>query len=396
MIKIKNEKEKNERKKNNKNIKIGYFTETWHPNVDGVVIAISNAKERLEKLGYKIIIFTAGDVKKQKKLEKGKTYIFPSVEFIPYPTYKLAIFPYPDAEDIVKREKIDIIHSHGMAPMGLAALYAAKILKKPLIGTLHTNIQEATHYLTPIEPMQKIMKSVAWGYLRTYYNQCDLVIVPSKYMRKECEKNGIRNVVTVSNGVDIKRFRPGKKKIWKDKTVIMYTGRLVKEKNLEVMIKAANLVKKKINNALFVVVGTGPMEMKYRELVKKYGVEDCFIFIGGVRNKDIHEYYQNADVFAFPSMFETQGLSALEAMACGLPVAGARYLAIPDLVKDGINGYLFEPHDVKGCANAIIKCVKEREKLRKNAIKTAKEHSIEKTIKKLDQIYKSLLKNRAV
>jgi glycosyltransferase involved in cell wall biosynthesis len=240
--------------------------------------------------------------------------------------------------------------------------------------------------------MQKIMKSVAWRYLRMYYNQCDLVIVPSGYMKKECEKNGIKNVVTVSNGIDVKRFKPGKKRIWKDKTVIMYTGRLVKEKNLEVVIKAAKLVKKEISNAYFVIIGTGPMEVKYRELIKKYGVENDFLFIAGVKNKDIHEYYQNADVFAFPSMFETQGLSALEAMACGLPVAGARYLAIPDLVKDGVNGYLFEPHDVRGCANAIIKCVKEKDKLKSGAIKTAKEHSIEKTIKTLDKIYKDLMK----
>ncbi|MEM3455466.1 MAG: glycosyltransferase [Candidatus Micrarchaeia archaeon] len=372
-------------------MRIAFFTETWYPNVDGVVVAITNIKERLEKLGNEIVVFAAGSPEVKKRRRKDDAYIFPSIEFIPYPTYKLAIFPYPDAEEIVRKEKIDVIHSHGMGPMGLAALYAASILKKPLVGTLHTNIQEATHYIAPIKPMQKIMKSVAWRYLRWYYNQCDKVIVPSEYMKKECIRNGIKNVEAISNGIDLQRFKPGKKKMWLDKTVILYTGRLVKEKNLEVLIKAAPIIRKEIKNAFFIVVGSGPMEQKYKELVKKNKVDDIFIFISGVKHKDIVELYHNADVFAFPSMFETQGLSCLEALACGLPVAGADYLAIPDLVKNDYNGYLFKPHDVKGCAEAVIKCIKNKERLSKNAVKIAKEHSIEKTLKRHIEIYNQLL-----
>jgi 1,2-diacylglycerol 3-alpha-glucosyltransferase len=375
-------------------MKIAFFTETWHPNVDGVVVALTNLKQRLEEKGHKIVIFAAGETKSEKKRKNDSAYIFPSIEFIPYPTYKLAIFPYPDAEEIARKEKIELVHSHGMGPMGLAGLYVAKQLDKPLVGTLHTNIQEATHYIAPIKPMQKIAKSVAWRYLRWYYNQCDVVIVPSEYMKKECEANGIKNVVAISNGVDIKRFRPGKKSMWLNRTVVMYAGRLVKEKNLDVVIKAANLVKKQVPNVLFVIVGTGPMEEKYKEEVKKHGVNDLFLFIHGVKNKDMPEYYRNADVFVFPSMFETQGLSGLEAMACGLPVAGADYLAIPDLVKDGYNGYLFKPHDVKGCANAILRCVKEKDKLGRNAREFAKTHAIENTIKKHEEIYLKLLREK--
>ena len=375
-------------------MKIAFFTETWHPNVDGVVVALTNLKQRLEEKGHKIVVFAAGETKSEKKRKNDSTYIFPSIEFIPYPTYKLAIFPYPDAEEIARKEKIELVHSHGMGPMGLAGLYVAKQLGKPLVGTLHTNIQEATHYIAPIKPMQKIAKSVAWRYLRWYYNQCDAVVVPSEYMKKECEANGIKNVVAISNGVDIKRFKPSRKSMWLNRTVVMYAGRLVKEKNLDVVIKAANLVKKQIPNVLFVIVGTGPMEEKYKEEVKKHGVNDLFLFIHGVKNKDMPEYYRNADVFVFPSMFETQGLSGLEAMACGLPVAGADYLAIPDLVKDGYNGYLFKPHDVKGCANAILRCIKEKDKLGRNAREFAKMHAIENTIKKHEEIYLKLLSEK--
>jgi len=281
--------------------------------------------------------------------------------------------------------------------MGVAALFVSAILDKPLIGTLHTNIQEATHYITPLKPMQRMMKRMAWRYLKWYYNQCDAVVVPSEYMRRECRAHGIRNVLAISNGIDLKRFRPGKKALWKDRTVILYVGRMVKEKNLDVVIRAAKRVEKRIPNVLFVIVGSGPAEQHYKESTKKHGVGNLFLFISGVQPKDVTQYYHNADVFVFPSMFETQGLSGLEALACGLPVAGADYLAIPDIVKTGTNGHLFKPHDAKGCADAIYYCVRNRKRLGKGAIKSVQSHSIDEGVSKLLSLYaKSLVMPRSV
>jgi len=378
-------------------MKIAFFTETWFPNVDGVVVAISSAKRELEKRGYEVFVLTAGGQNKKRRGDGGHVFNFPSIDFPPYPAYKLAVFPYPEAEGIVRKNKIDVIHSHGMGPMGVAALFVSAILDKPLIGTLHTNIQEATHYIVPLKPMQKMMRRVAWRYLRWYYNQCDAVVVPSEYMRRECRAHGIRNVLSISNGIDLKEFRPGKKVLWKDRTVVLYVGRMVKEKNLDVVIRAAKKVEKKIPNVLFVMVGSGPAEQHYKESVKTHGVGNLFLFVSGVQPKDVPQYYHNADVFVFPSMFETQGLSGLEALACGLPVAGADYLAIPDIVKTGKNGHLFKPHDAKGCADAIHYCVRNKKRLSKGAIKSVQPHSIDKSASRLLSLYsKSLVMPRSV
>jgi len=378
-------------------MRIAFFTETWFPNVDGVVVAISSAKRELERRGNDILILTAGGQSKKRRGEGGHVFNFPAVDFPPYPAYKLAVFPYPEAEEIVRNNRIDVIHSHGMGPMGVAALFVSAILDKPLIGTLHTNIQEATHYIVPIKPMQRIMKRVAWRYLKWYYNQCDAVVVPSEYMKRECKAHGIRNVLAISNGIDLKRFRPGKKVLWKDKTVVLYVGRMVKEKNLDVVIRAAKRMEKRIPNILFVIVGSGPAEQHYKDSAKKHGVSNLFLFISGVQPKDVTQYYHNADMFVFPSMFETQGLSGLEALACGLPVAGADYLAIPDIVKTGKNGHLFKPHDTKGCADAIYYCVRNKKRLSKSAIKSVQPHSIDKSISRLISLYsKALVMPRSV
>jgi len=377
-------------------MRIAFFTDTWLPNIDGVVVAITTARMELERKGHEVFVLAAGASGKRKS-EGVRVFHFPAVAFPPYPAYKLAVFPYPEAEGIVRKSNIDVIHSHGMGPMGVAALFVSAILDKPLIGTLHTNIQEATHYVAPIKPMQKVMKRVAWRYLRWYYNQCDTVVVPSEYMMKECRAHGIRNVQAVSNGIDLKRFKPGKRTKWKNRTVVLYVGRMVKEKNLDVVIRAAKRVERKVPNVLFVIVGSGPAEQYYKESVRRHKVEDLFLFTGGVQPKEVPQYYHNADMFIFPSMFETQGLSGLEAMACGLPVAGADYLAIPDIVKTGKNGHLFRPHDAKGCADAILYCLRNRRRFGKNAIESVQSHSIDRSISRLLAIYgKAMVTPRSV
>jgi len=98
-------------------------------------------------------------------------------------------------------------------------------------------------------------------------------------------------------------------------------------------------------------------------------------------------FYQNADVFVFPSMFETQGVSGIEALACGLPVAGADYLAIPDFVKNGKTGYLFRPKSVSECTDAVVKAIRNRKRIRNNAIRFAKRYELKANVTKLIRLY---------
>lgn len=392
-------------------MRIAFFTDTYLPNIDGVVVAILNTRKVLEKFGHKVLIFTTkegvlGDVWQRGKGRKGQNtgkekdpnvFRYPSIPFAPYPQYRLAIHAH-GARAVLKRKGVDIIHSHGMGPMGMAALYCARRLGLPIVGTLHTNIQEATHYIWKYKTAQKIVKklakSAAWRYLRLYYNQCDMTLVPSQYMEKLCRRHGIRNVHAMSNGIDLRRFKPGRRTRLKDRIVALYVGRLVKEKNLDVVIKAARHVEERIPNIHFMIVGGGPAMDYYKELTTKYRVGHLFTFAGFVPFEDIVSYYHNADVFVFPSVFETQGLSGLEAMATGLPVAGARALAIPDFVKDGYNGYLFSPRDVRGCAEAIVKTIKDRKRLRKGAIETARKHSLKECTNALVSIYESIVRRQ--
>lgn len=378
-------------------MKIGFFTETYIPNRDGVVASILNTRKELEKRGHEAYIFCAGSRKAKKENTDKNVFYHLSTPFKPYPDYRIALFPFFSLRK-VKKLNIQILHTHGMATMGLAAVQISKILHLPLVGSFHTLIPEATHYITKRKILKRLTHKIAWRYLRWYYKLCDMVICPTHTLKSILEEHGIKNVFVVPNGIDIKKFTPTlsgelirKALGLENQVIVLHVGRLVIEKNLDVLIKSALLIVEEIPECKFLIVGDGPARKYYEKLVKDENIESRFIFTGFVEDEKLPFYYACADIFAFPSKFETQGLVAIEAMSCGIPVAGANYLGTKDIVKDGYNGYLFNPDNAEDCAEKIIKTIENRKKMKKNARKTAEEYSIENTTEKLLKIYEDAL-----
>src|SRR5947208_16211204 len=126
------------------------------------------------------------------------------------------------------------------------------------------------------------------------------------------------------------------------------------------------------------IVGTGPYMEKYYDLVARLGLSGDVIFTGFVPDADLPKYYAAADAFAIASKFETQGLVVLEALASGRPVAGANYRAIPEFVREGVNGALFDPNDVAGCAAAVLRCLRDRDSMRDAARDRSEERRVGK------------------
>ena len=139
------------------------------------------------------------------------------------------------------------------------------------------------------------------------------------------------------------------------------------------------------------IVGTGPYMEKYYDLVRHLGLSGDVIFTGFVPDADLPKYYAAADAFAIASKFETQGLVVLEALASGRPVAGANYRAIPEFVREGVNGALFEPNDVRGCASAMLRCLREADGMHEAARETALRFSVERCTRRLERVYDRLV-----
>jgi len=364
-------------------MRIGFFTETYLPNKDGVVRSITETKKALEEKGHEVFIFAPRKI----NIDEKNTFLFRSFPFPLYADYRIS-YPLFISSKIAKL-KLDVIHTHGMAGIGLAGLRIAKKLKIPIVGTFHTHIPTAVkHYLS--RRFANVTESILWRYMAWYFNQCNGVIAPSEVIREDLERNGIRNIHVIPTGVDIKKFRI-LKNVKKERT-ILYVGRIAKEKNIDILLGSAPHVISKLKGYKFIIVGVGPHLEPFQNDVMTKNLGEYFLFKGRLGDEDLVKEYNKASCLVFPSKFETQGLVAIEAMACGTPVAGSNFLAIKEYVKNGFNGYLFDPDDSRDCADKIMKTIRNRNRLKAGALSTSRQYSINKMAKKLERLYSSLVK----
>lgn len=381
-------------------LKIAFYTDTFLPAVDGAVISILNFRKELERRGHEVYIYASGN-ERTKQMVKGdkNVVVVRGLRFRSYPQYNLALFPLVSKLKTFNL-KMDINHAHTPFMMGVHAVLLSKVDRKPIVGSFHTlftNRSVIKEYVVANRLVTNMIMRYSWRYARLFYNRCDRVAAPSSVIKNMLEKKGIRNVNVIPNGIEVKNFRGGiggaaiRKRILRGKKgkVVMYVGRLSREKKLETMIKAARILKK--DDIRFVIVGTGPAESHYRHMVERMNLEDRITFMGFVQNNKLPAYYAACDALCLPSTFETQGVVSLEAMAAGKPVIGADYLALKELIKGGKNGEKFKPNDSMDCARKIRKVIYNIDSY-KEMTATARSYSIERATDDLLNLYKGLLK----
>ncbi len=378
-------------------LKIAFYTDTFLPAHDGVVTSIMNFRKELMKRGHEVYIFASGINKtKQMIADKKDIYIIKGMKFKKYPQYNLALMPFTSASKLTEINP-DIVHAHTPFIMGTWALAMAKMNKIPIVSTFHTMFTEKSviqEYAS--KHAVSFLQKYSWKYARFYYNRCNAVMAPSQAIQELLEKKGIPNSIVVPNAVDINRFNSkvqgGKirRKMLKNRNekLVLYVGRISREKKIETMLKAA----KNLNdeNIRFTFVGTGPALNYYSKMSSRLGLSDKVSFTGFVDDKILPSYYASADLFCIPSTFETQGIVSLEAMASGKPVVGADSLALKEIIKNGKNGEKFVPNDSKDCAKKIKKVINNIDSY-KETVQTARMYTVEKTTDELLKVYNRVI-----
>jgi len=378
-------------------MKVAFFTDTWLPNVDGVVNSMLLQRRELERRGHEVYVFASGTTHDRAANTDKRVFIHRGVRVPPYPQYKLALFPIPTTLKQVHDSRVEVVHCHAIASMGVAAIASAKMWGLPLIGTFHTMIPRAARYVTGNPLGQRFLAEAAWRAIGLFYAPFDSVIAPSHVIRQELVDHGVSRVDVVSNGIDPNRFNPkvdgravrrklaaGKRK------VIIVAGRMGFEKNLDVVLKAAPSVLKS-EDAVFVFVGKGPAKTRCQELARKMRLGKNAVFTGFVPDEELPKHYAAADVFVTASTFETQCLALYEAMACGKPVVGADALAIPEAVRDGETGLLFKPFDSADCAEKVLRVLgakpSEYARWSRNCRALAERKSVKNSVDGLLRVY---------
>lgn len=344
-------------------MRIALFTETFLPKIDGIVTRLCHTAEQLNRLGDEVVIFSP-----EGGLTEYKGCQIYGVEGFPLPMYpELKIgLPHPGIGAKLAEFKPDVIHVANPAVLGLSGLYYGKKLNVALVASYHTHLPQYLHHYG-----LGMLEEFLWGLLRTAHNQANLNLCTSTAMVQELRNHGIERVDLWQRGVDTELFQPHKAdhkmrdrltQGHPDSTLLLYVGRLGAEKEIE-RIKP---ILAEIPNARLALVGDGPN----RENLEQHFTGTHTYFVGYLQGEELATAYASADAFIFPSRTETLGLVLLEAMAAGTPVVAARSGGIPDIVTDGVNGYLFDPTDEQGAIKAtqrLLSHADEREMLRQNA-----------------------------
>ena len=368
-------------------MRIALFTETFLPKVDGIVTRLRHTVEHLQRNGDQVLVVSPdGGLTEYKG---AKIYGVSGFPLPLYPELKLAL-PRPSIGVALEEFQPDLIHVVNPAVLGLAGLYYAKMMQIPLIASYHTHLpQYLQHYgLGMLEP-------VMWELIKASHNQAQLNLCTSTAMVQELREHGIERLDLWQRGVDTETFHPSLaseemrshlSQGHSESPLLLYVGRLGAEKEID-RIKP---ILEAIPQARLALVGDGP----HRSGLEKHFEGTPTHFVGYLTGKELGSAFASADAFIFPSRTETLGLVLLEAMAAGCPVVAARSGGIPDIVTDGLNGYLFDPADEQGAIAATIRLLQqqeERETLRQNARVEAERWGWAAATRQLQSYYRTIV-----
>jgi len=382
-------------------MKIGMFINYYTPSKGGMETSVINLSRGLEKAGHEVFIF-APEYPNYKD-EKKNIFRYKSFRFN-YGGY-FYVIPLPffsrEIEDIVKKLKLDIIHSHQPYSLGSEALKFSKKLNIPLVFTYHIKYEDYAHYI-PLIP-----KSISKKYIRKittkYSNQCDNIIAPSTAIKKMLIDRGIKSPISIiPSGINIDNFKKDvgqkseirKKYNIKSNDILLITAcRLTEEKNLKFLIRSFAKIKQRYDDIKFMIVGDGAVKKDLKKMAEEFGIKNNVIFTGLVDRTEIVGLYQASDIFIFASKTETQGLVAVEAMAAGNPVVAIKASGIEDMVKNNEDGFL-TPESEEEFSESVLKIVNNknlREKMSAQAKINSERFSIEPWIEKIVELYRKLV-----
>ncbi len=373
-------------------MRIALFTETFLPKVDGIVTRLSHTVDHLQRLGNQVLVISPdGGLTEYKG---AQIYGIPGFPLPLYPELKLAL-PRPSMRQVLETFQPDLIHLVNPAVLGLGGLYYAKSLDVPLVASYHTHLPKyLEHYGLGM------LEGVLWELLKAVHNQAQINLCTSTAMQEALTSHGIERVAVWQKGVDTELFQPHLCSLemrshltqgHPESPLLLYVGRLSAEKEIDRIKPVLQL----IPGARLALVGDGP----YRQELEKHFADTPTHFVGYMTGQTLASAFASADAFVFPSRTETLGLVLLEAMAAGCPVIAANAGGIPDIVTDGVNGYLFDPQDEGGAIAAtqrLLSHSNERETLRQNARMEAERWGWAAATRQLQGFYQAVLAERSM
>ncbi|MCQ2240622.1 glycosyltransferase [Treponema sp.] len=364
-------------------MKIAMFTDAYFPRINGVTVSVHSFAEELTKLGHEIAIVCLEYTEEQ---QKSSFFDESSDDALPFKIIRIpssrVVFSKEDRMGrldkwhFVKKAmdafKPDVVHINSEFVAGYFGSIYARHRRIPSVFTFHTLWEDyLANYMTyvPKRSSRKLGKEV----VRFYLKRTDVIIAPTKRIAEVVKEYGIdRESHIIPTGIPSSKLAFSKKQNnivinrinkkfpgIRGKKILLYVGRVVKEKNLEFLFDVLREVQKTMPKTALLLVGGGPALSELQEKAKELGLEKSVFFTGYIEGSNLIYFYRRADVFTFPSKTETQGLVTVEAMLSGLPVVAIGEMGTLDVMQ-GDNGGFMVSDDVTEFTGRVLELLKNK------------------------------------
>jgi len=388
-------------------MRILLVTQTYAPDANGQSVFTTRLAEELARRAgchVGVLLPAAGLRSKQYTANRVTFYRIKALVFKPWhPEVRLALASLHKVTAVMRAFRPDIVHLQDHYPLAWAAFRAARRLQIPVIGTNHFLPENIFNNLPIPAFAQNLTTHLLWKTWRITYDHLDLLTAPTPTAVHILQKLGVRPaVLSASCGVDLAQFHPRPeldRLFWRrkyglapDKPIFIFVGRVDYEKRLDVLLQAAKQASR--HDFQVVIVGKGLHLKLLRHLSLQWGVQDKVIFTGYAPASDLPYLLNSADIFVMPSEAELQSIATLEAMASGLPVLAANKHALPELVTDDRNGYLFPPGDVQALVKKMMYLLTHPERweaMGRESRQMSERHDLSKSIDVYLSIYRQTL-----
>ena len=363
-------------------ILVGAFPPTW---LAGTEIATYNIAKHLAKRGHEVHVITSLDEGlPNERAEQGFSVHrigFPKARFLGVVIFWLKILL------ALRKVNPDIVHAQSTM-IALPAFSAKKLLRKPYVVW-----GRGSDIYLPWLFRSQISKLVL--------RNTDAAVALTNDMKREVQKICHKEVSVIPNGIDLSGFKNlsredarTKLQIKQDEKIVLFVGTLRPVKGLKYLIQAMGIITKQDAGVKLLLIGDGEEREYLENLAKQLDLKEEVIFAGKVPNEEVPQYTAASDLFVLPSLSEGFPVTVLEAMASGLPIVTTNVKGLPEIVKEGENGFLVEPRNPEQIAEKVLLLLGNdelRERISENNREKAKRYSWANVVERLEQVYLEVL-----
>jgi 1,2-diacylglycerol 3-alpha-glucosyltransferase len=386
-------------------MRIVIAAQNYLPNLNGAAVFATNLAEGLAERNHQVVAIVPSDRNHSYRTEQHHVRI-QRIRALPLspkvPDVRITYFSDAEVGRILSEFKPHIVHIQDHYPLCRSVMRKARDLHLPVIATNHFLPGNILLHVPFLQPITKVLSRLLWKMLLDVFNQANIVTTPTETAASILREQKIQvEVRAISCGVNLERFFPDNQVdrieerkshgLDPEKLLYLYLGRVDRDKGVNLLPPLFKELPR--DDIQLAIAGKGSYLSTLRSRVKTNGHNGKVVFLGFIPDDELPALFNSADVFIMPSRIELQSIATLEAMATGLPVVAANAGALPELVEDNVNGYLFRPED-KDDASRVVNLMSEypqqRSSMKSASLLKVRKHDIHKTLLQYENLYREI------